>query len=132
MKYQKGFKYQLAADETIFVEWLMGYNIETPFISIKDGWLLVKKGYAWDGPSGPTFDTKSFMRGSLFHDALYQLMRLELLPRGCRHLADNLLVDVCIEDKMWPLRAKWVMFGVDTFAASAAHPDHVKKVYTAP
>lgn len=132
MKYQKGFKYQLAKDEVIFVEWLIEYDIDTPYISIEHGEVLVRKGYAWDGPSGPTFDTKSFMRGSLFHDALYQLMRLEELPRSLRHQIDELLIELCLEDKMWPLRAKWVMFGVDYFAASAAHPDHVKKVYTAP
>ncbi|MBN4050338.1 hypothetical protein JYT28_01130 [Desulfobulbus sp. AH-315-M07] len=35
-----------------------------------DGMLTVKERYAWEGPSGPTWDTPSFMRGSLVHDAL--------------------------------------------------------------
>ena len=43
------------------------------------GHLIIKRSYAWDGPSGPTIDTKNFMRGSLVHDALYQLMRHEHL-----------------------------------------------------
>ncbi len=29
-----------------------------------DGGLKLKQGYAWDGPSGPSFDTPSFMCGS--------------------------------------------------------------------
>ena len=132
MKYQKGFKYQVFADESIFVDWLVGYNIDLPFISVKDGWVTAKKGYAWDGASKPAINTKSFRRGSLFHDILYQLMRLELIPRAFRHKADKLLVKLCLEDKMWKLRTKWVMWGVDHFAALAAHPDHMKRVYTAP
>ncbi len=52
-------------------------------VASRNGWvkmnrserLTTKKGYAWDGPSGPTIDSKNFMRGSLVHDALYQLMR---------------------------------------------------------
>ena len=46
------------------------------WVSIQpDGRLVIQKGYAWDGPSGPTIDTENFMRGSLVHDALYQLFR---------------------------------------------------------
>jgi len=39
------------------------------------GTLAISAGYSWDGPSGPTIDTKTFMRGSLIHDAIYQLIR---------------------------------------------------------
>jgi hypothetical protein len=42
------------------------------------------KGYAWNGPSGPTLDTRNFMRGSLVHDALYQLMREGRMDNGLR------------------------------------------------
>lgn len=40
-----------------------------------DGDLSIRRGYSWDGPSGPTIDTGTFMRGSLVHDFLYQLLR---------------------------------------------------------
>lgn len=72
------------------------------------GWLCVCATYAWDGPSGPTIDTPNFMRGSLFHDALYQLMREGLLPQSCRKAADELLRVHCREDGMPWLRAYWV------------------------
>jgi len=44
-----------------------------------DGGLLIKAGYSWDGPSGSAIDTKNFMQGSLVHDALYQLLRENIL-----------------------------------------------------
>ena len=119
-------------DESFFADWLIGYDIDTEFISIEDGTITIFHGYAWDGPSGPTIDTKSFMRGSLFHDALYQLIRMELIPRTYRNKVDKLLVKICLEDGMWKWRTKWVMLGVDKFAASAAHPDHKRRTITAP
>jgi len=39
------------------------------------------------------------------HDALYQLMRLKLLPASLRETADMLLRRICIEDGMCRLRA---------------------------
>jgi hypothetical protein len=132
IKYRSGYKYQTARDAFGFFEWLKGYTIETEYIMVEEGWIWIRQGYAWDGPSGPTFDTKSTMRGSLFHDAFYQLLRLELLPRELRHNADHALVDMCGEDGMWKIRQKWFLVGVEDFAAGAAHPDNARKVYTAP
>ena len=83
--------------------------------------LGVRKGYCWDGPSGPTWDTPNFMRGSLFHDAWYQLMR----EYGSYYFqfrggADKLLQRMCIEDGMSSWRARWVYWGVKTFGARSA------------
>ncbi|MGH7536144.1 MAG: DUF1353 domain-containing protein, partial [Gemmatimonadales bacterium] len=78
IQYRTGYKYQLAADYTVLLAFGPAENIKTEYIcfvrSLQGrGYLTVKEGYAWDGPSGPTVDTKDFMRGSLVHDALYQL-----------------------------------------------------------
>lgn len=76
----------------------------------EQGWLTVRRGYCWDGPSGPSVDTDSFMRGSLFHDALYQLLREgQLRDEGTdRRIADELLRDVCRADGMSRFRAWYV------------------------
>ena len=37
--------------------------------------ICVKPGYAWDGASGPTIDTKNTVAASMIHDILYQFMR---------------------------------------------------------
>jgi hypothetical protein len=72
----------------------------------EDGLLTAWSGYAWDGPSGPTFDTASTLRASLFHDCLYQLMREKLLDlEECRKPADDLLRRLMVEDGAWRWRA---------------------------
>ncbi|PRQ05076.1 DUF1353 domain-containing protein [Enhygromyxa salina] len=87
-----------------------------------DGRIYIKAQYAWDGPSGPTRDTLDFMRGSLVHDALYQLMRENLLPRSHRDDADRLLERMCCEDGMSKLRAARVYWAVKHFGASHTNP----------
>jgi hypothetical protein len=82
--------------------------------------LNIKQGYCWDGPSGPTIDTDNFMRGSLFHDALYQIFREYGFYRQFRDDADQLLRRMCIEDGMSSWRARWVYWGVKTFGRRAA------------
>ncbi len=78
--------------------------------------LKVNARYAWDGPSGPTFDTKTFMRGSLFHDALCQLIREGLLDKKYRKYADQLLREICLEDGMSKFRAWYVYMAVRTYS----------------
>lgn len=132
IKYRSGYKYQLAEDYTIRVE-LIGYSIDTQFIKLTPiGVLLIRSGYAWDGPSGPAIDSMSAMRGSLVHDAIYQLMRMALLPIGERGYSDQLLEDICLEDGMNPVRAEIWRKGVSLFAESAASPENVKEVFEAP
>jgi hypothetical protein len=119
--YKSGFKYQLVEPYSVAVGIFPMHAIVTDFIRLHaDGTLTVEKGYAWDGPSGPTFDTPSFMRGSLVHDALYQLMRENLISiYEYRLHADELLRRMCREDGMWMLRAWYVYMGVRLGGESA-------------
>jgi len=117
----KEYKYQLMSD----------YRYQTAIKVKKDviingfiilsslGLLTISKGYAWDGPSGPTIDTKTFMKGSLVHDALYQLMRMKLLPISHKDYADRILQRICKDDGMCTFRAWYVYWGVRIFAKSA-------------
>ena len=52
--------------------------------------IVIKKGYAWDGASGPTFDTPASFEASLVHDALYQCMRLGYVTKDSRGGVDRL------------------------------------------
>lgn len=121
--YSSGYKYQLTKEYKIKLKVKPTVKIDTPFITFhKNGLLVIKYGYAWDGPSGPTFDTKDFMRGSLIHDALYQLIREEYLPMKWRRIADDILYDICREDEMNFVRSWLVYLAVRIFGRYNAKP----------
>jgi len=131
--FRGGYKYVLAKTYTFHTPLRLNEGIITPYISLKaDGALVISKGYAWDGPSGPTFDTPSFMRGSLIHDAFYQLMREGHLNVSYKQIADEILRDVCIEDGMSKIRAWWVYQAVSLFGKNGATKDIYHKVVSAP
>lgn len=73
------------------------------------------------------------MRGSLVHDALYQLMREGHLDLAA-HLgpADRLLQKLCREDGMSQLRAWWVYEASKRFGKPAANPSKSHPLIWAP
>lgn len=120
----RSYKYQLMDDYTTQIDIKPERDLDLRFLSLsKDGVLVIRKAYAWDGPSGPTIDTSDFMRGSLIHDALYQLMRLSFLDdKKYRKRADEILREICLEDGMSAFRAWYVYQAVQIFGASSAAP----------
>ena len=133
IKYREGYKYQLAEDYTIQISIYPIVEIETEFIRLdRDGYLLIRRGYAWDGPSGPTCDTVNSMRGSLVHDALYQLMRQGHLLPELRDEADVIAYKIWREDGMGAFRAALWKRELGKWAANAADPRSKKKVLVAP
>ena len=133
IKYRDGYKHQLAETFKILlpVNPVVQYSGEWFDIDIK-GLLTIKKNYCWDGASGPTWDTDNCKKPSLVHDALYQLMRHEVLSRGYRKHADKLFYDMLRDNGMWLVRARLWYRSVRMAAMSAADPKSKKKIYTAP
>lgn len=125
IQYKKKYKYHYVTHAAVTFETKYtpkdAHNGE--FLSIdKKGLLTIKKGYAWDGATGWP-DSKNVMRGSLIHDALYQLMREEVLPQSYRKKADLAMIKVCKEDGMWSITAAGIYGALRSFGASAARPD---------
>lgn len=120
----KNYKYQTKEDYSFSVGIKPKEKIDTLFIVLDtDGKLTIKRLYSWDGPSGPTIDTPNFMRGSLVHDALYQLLRGGYFDENheeIRKAADQLIKKMCLEDGMSKFRAWYVYLGVHCFAKKAA------------
>lgn len=118
------YKYQLLRKSYSCQTSIRKISIKTNFLQLTSkGKLTIKRGYAWDGPSGPTIDTKTFMRASLVHDALYQLMRLKRLDyTQHRQKADDLLKRQCIQDGMNRFRAWYVYRFVSWFGERHARP----------
>jgi hypothetical protein len=128
IKYRGGYKYSLWNTYSCKTN-ITGYTVSHRLFSLtSDGQITINEDYPWDGPSGPTVDTPSFMRGSLVHDALYEMLRLGLLPHDpCFHLANLELKKICLEDGMWPWRADYVFKAVEEFgnASAALSPENI-------
>lgn len=124
MKYKAGYKYQLV-ERTNAPTGITPVGeprmIRLEYLSLLwDGVLVIKSGYAWDGPSGPVRDRKKLMRASLVHDALYQLIREGLLPVSEQDKADRLFQQMCIEDGVPRLMAWMYYQGLKRFGKRAA------------
>ncbi len=133
IRYSEGYKYQLEAL----------YACETPvtgtlieddlFTLYESGLLVIRKGFAWDGASGPTFDSKSSMRASLVHDVFCVCMRDGRLSyEKWQDTVNEFFRQQCIEDGMWHWRAGLWHAAVEL--ADAGNPDQGRDrvVLTAP
>lgn len=132
MKYRKGYKYQLAETESCHIPIYPGVDITTEFINLsRHGQLTIKSGYASDGPSGVTIDTKSSMRGAFVHDALAQLMREGHLSPGLKDMIDDIAYRIWVEDGMCKFRAK-IWRGMLEKFDFYVDPKNKKEIYEAP
>lgn len=129
----KRWKYRLHKDYQVHIGFF-GTKAErgNDYVWLDHGFLTIHEGYAWDGPSGPTFDTRTWMRASLVHDALYQLIREDHLPRSLRKKVDQLMYEHLLEDGMWKPRARWSYAGVRLFGEAATFRRDDQRVLKAP
>lgn len=128
IKFRGGYKYSLWATYGVQIG-IVGYTVKHHLFELSPtGWLTIFSDYPSDGPSGWTLDTPSFMRGAFVHDALYEMLRLGLLPHDpCFHLANLELKKICLEDGMWAWRAAYVFWAVERFgnASAALRPETI-------
>ncbi|MGB0713567.1 MAG: DUF1353 domain-containing protein [Gammaproteobacteria bacterium] len=134
IKYRSGYKYQLAEDYSISTSIKPAKKVKTQFIDLdKNGKLVVKSGYAWDGTSGPVKDTPRNLRASLVHDAFYQLMRQEHLKADeHKDKADRLFQKMCKQDGTPSATAKVYYEALKLAGKPATDPSNAKKVFVAP
>lgn len=124
MKYRniERFKYQLAED-IVFETFIGGYSFDGEYLAINPvGVLTIKYGYMWDGASGPTIDTPSAMFAALIHDALYELMRREVIPFEMRNTIDRIFHRLLISNHMDRVRANLWYDMVHAFAGESGIP----------
>ena len=117
MKYSK-YKYKFKVEETFSIE--LPFKIPDfvhPYASLKDGILSVKRGYAWDGASGPIINTRDTLVASLVHDVLYQAMRLNLIKssKENRMIADKNFFEILKMNGVNSIRRKVWYFAVRLF-----------------
>ena len=117
MKYSK-YKYKFKVEENFSIE--LPFKIPDfvhPYASLKDGILSVKRGYAWDGASGPIINTRDTLVASLVHDVLYQAMRLNLIKssKENRQIADKNFFEILKMNGVNSIRRKVWYFAVRLF-----------------
>lgn len=113
------YKYEMIRSRTVYTSW-HGSTLDCAFFHLNVlGLMTIKKGYRWDGPSGPTVDTASFMRSSAVHDCFFQALRQDLIIHNLREeffeSANEDLEAISIEDGMLETRAEYVKFSVNKF-----------------
>lgn len=134
--YSGGYKYQLRETAVFQLQELRPpEDVATEYFWITtEGVLTIRQGYAWDGCSGPTWDTKNTMRAGLAHDALYQMMRRDEIPRNpaMRAMVDREFYALLLKDGVWPLRAKYYYKAVRKFGEGATLPSGQQDIEYAP
>lgn len=113
--YRRGMKYQLARDYMRRTPICPDDDIVTKWWTLtRSGLLLLKDGYAWDGASGPTFDTESSISSSAEHDALCKMLRNRSLDYDkWQDKVNEFFRERCEENGMNPLRARIWHAGVE-------------------
>jgi len=132
--YKKGYKYQ-TAQEPCHIKLSINPGIEYScryYCLTKSGWLSILIGFAWDGASGPTLDTKNSQRGSAAHDALCQMIENGILPKSFRESADQILYDILREDKMAKWRASLWYKVLRKVGGAYSQVRNAQKVFRAP
>ena len=133
IKYIKDMKYCLSSGYTLQTP-VTGYNIEDPWFILNDaGYLYIKPGFCWDGPSGPTLDTKDSLKASMVHDVFCILMRDGRIDYNkWQDTVNGFFMQMCIEDGMPAWRAKLWYMGVEFGDAGNPKQGPDRKVYEAP
>ncbi len=138
------YKYTLESNEVYELGITFPNDIKLRFLTLsRSGRLEVFMGFGYDGPSGPTIDTKLFIWTSLPHDIIYLLIRLGLLPPEYRKIGDRLLRKMNLEGReenylgngllrlkpMSRFRAWYVYELLRLGGGPAADPKNKKKVW---
>lgn len=112
---------------------IYGNAVKIPLIKMDvEGNTVIFPMYAWDGVSGPTYDSLNTMITGLVHDVGYQLIRLGLIDSSYKEYFDNLLKVIGIEDGMMEFRASYYKFAVEKFGDFATRPSSERPELVAP
>lgn len=102
MKYKSGYRYKLEEAYQDLLPFIVPEKIEIiGWLKAVGDELWIANGYAWDGAStGLPWTPKKWLRPSLVHDALYQLIREGQLPMERRQDADNIFYQLLRENQV--------------------------------
>lgn len=133
IRYIKDMKYVLASD----------YEVQTPiignpitddwFILSDDGKLWIRRGFPWNGASGPTWDTDSCISASAVHDVFCVCMRDGRLDFDkWQDKVNEFFREMCVANGMSSFRAKLWHMGVEFGGAGNPEQGPDRPVMEAP
>lgn len=126
-----GFKYQVVNEFVIIIkDFKPSCNIIDEFCEFyTDGTLVIKRGFAWDGASGPTFDTKNSFIPSIVHDVFYRFIRKGFLDISVKTIADDIFYKMLRANGMCFIKAFMWYLGVHFFGKkSCTEPTRIIKI----
>lgn len=105
------------------------YTFKNKVIHLEhDGCLTLSKKFRWDGRSGPFIvDTANTLESSAFHDALYELIIIAVLPKKVRVLADLLMRRIDKENGVNFVRRWYSHVGLRLFGRGKQKRDYVER-----
>ncbi len=131
--YTEGYKFTTTENITEQVGIFPPKSIAFKYATLSiNGWLTIGERYAWNGMSGIPMNIKSSIRGVLFHDALYQMLRLGYLDIQWKPYVDQVLHDFCVEDGMIRPVAAIILAAVHKFGLSSTTPKAEPPILEAP
>jgi hypothetical protein len=126
----KGYKYIVHEMYQTFLPEVIAHSVDVPWARLDKGSLTIYSGYAWDGASGPTLDTKTTIEASLVHDFFYQCFRSGLLDADLKPVADQILYRMMKSTpgvSLWrDLRAWYFYRGVSLFGWMSTKPKDIE------
>lgn len=131
MKYWRGYKYVVA--ETFEVQTaIIGVAVVDDLTSLSsDGLLRIRKGYAWDGNSGPCIDIRSSLEASCVHDVLCDYINLGLLSDDLQPLVDQEYYKIAVAKRMWWRRARVRLLAIRWYMTGKGAKRYTRPVFEA-
>jgi hypothetical protein len=131
MKYWSGYKYVVAEDFTILTD-IKNYTVADTLSALQpDGSLTIKRGYAWDGNSGPCLDSRSSLMASCVHDVLCDYINLGWLPDYLQPVVDQEYYNLCVANKMWWRLARLRLLAIRWYMTGKGAKRYSRKTYEA-
>jgi len=96
----------LLKDYQVFTKVKGHFVIHNGFSLLRNGSLLVERGYRWDFGTG-AIDTPAVQHASLAHDALCEMISAGVLPSRARKAADKTYRSILKDAGMGPIRRAW-------------------------
>ena len=117
--------YELTAPLVCLETGIEGYYFKNEVICLEyDGCLTLSTGFRWDGRSS-AIDTPNTLRSSAIHDALYELIIIEALPKSTRRLAVVLMWRIDKEDGVNAFRRWYSHIGLRLFGRGKDKRDYI-------